>query len=549
MTRGSRVGADEAFRELVHQFTDPLACLRELVQNSLDADSSRVDVRFSFEGGFDRAAPGLAVLEVEDNGGGMDERILDDYLLTLFSSTKEGDLTKIGKFGIGFVSIFALEPELVSLETGRRGESWRILFHPGGRFEKLSLERAVEGTRIRLLKRLTRAEFEELARRGAGVVRYWCKFAESDVRVDGASVREPFELAAPLAVRHQEEGTDLWLGFAPLEDESSREPMPFVGFYNRGLTLLESDRLPGAPPDLAGLSLRVKSRYLEHTLTRDDVRQDEHYDRLLQRVRELATELLRPRLAAHLEAQARWLSGLEGAQDPGPPGPQAAYLYAGLAAMDGGRAFLDRPVVPVMRGQPVSPRALRRLAAPHGCLLVASRPSPVVERLLEAGETVLRDPGGLSAWLARLVERPLHPAEQVLATAVPVPAAPRVEALLAQVGGLLAARGVRLERVWLGDLAYPGSAVARRIALRQQTAFGLTRCDAPGRPGLFGGPRQLVLHRGHPLVAASLRLAGEQPGLAALMLAEAVFLEEGGEAARVAELARDALALEARGDV
>ena len=47
--KSSLVGASEAFDELVHQFTDPLAFLRELIQNSLDAASTRI-ARFAFLG-------------------------------------------------------------------------------------------------------------------------------------------------------------------------------------------------------------------------------------------------------------------------------------------------------------------------------------------------------------------------------------------------------------------------------------------------------------------------------------------------------------------
>ena len=39
----------------------------------------------------------------------MDRATIEGYL-TLFRSTKEDDLTKIGKFGISFVSLFAMEP-------------------------------------------------------------------------------------------------------------------------------------------------------------------------------------------------------------------------------------------------------------------------------------------------------------------------------------------------------------------------------------------------------------------------------------------------------
>src|SRR5262245_8857740 len=89
--RSSRVGADDALDAVVAQFADPLVFLRELVQNSLDASATRIEVSFSH----DRQSE-VAAITVIDNGEGMNERIIDNHLLTLFSSSKENDLTKIG---------------------------------------------------------------------------------------------------------------------------------------------------------------------------------------------------------------------------------------------------------------------------------------------------------------------------------------------------------------------------------------------------------------------------------------------------------------------
>ena len=81
-------------KDLVDQFSDPLAFYRELIQNSMDAGSNRVDVTLEYD---DKT--GTARMAVEDDGEGMDERIIDEYFLVLFRSTKEDDLTKIGNSG------------------------------------------------------------------------------------------------------------------------------------------------------------------------------------------------------------------------------------------------------------------------------------------------------------------------------------------------------------------------------------------------------------------------------------------------------------------
>jgi len=103
-----------AVSNLVTQFSSKTDCFRELVQNSIDAGSTRVDVWMEYEPGDGHL--GTIEIHVDDFGEGMDEAIIDGQLTQLFSSSKENDLTKIGKFGIGFVSVFALEPAGVLVE-------------------------------------------------------------------------------------------------------------------------------------------------------------------------------------------------------------------------------------------------------------------------------------------------------------------------------------------------------------------------------------------------------------------------------------------------
>ena len=119
--------ADDALDNLVHQFARPLDFLRELVQNSIDAGTPRIEVRVRYtpaEPGDDK--PGVVAIHVDDWGEGMDEAIIDSQLTRMFSSTKEDDLTKIGKFGIGFTSIFAIQPARTgSAEACSTSGAWR----------------------------------------------------------------------------------------------------------------------------------------------------------------------------------------------------------------------------------------------------------------------------------------------------------------------------------------------------------------------------------------------------------------------------------------
>ena len=528
----SRVGADEALTSLINQFSDPLSFLRELIQNSLDAASTRLDVEFSFEPASEDGQPGLMTISVTDNGAGMTERIIDDYLLTLFRSTKEDDLTKIGKFGVGFVSIFAMEPRLVVLETGQAGESWRILFHPDASFEKLRLDEPLEGTRVSLHSEVTREAFEDLRRRGIETVRYWCKYAEAELLVDGEEMGQPFALEANLVVRYQEPGTEALVGFAPPDGELSAgaetrpgqevslELSSLCGFYNRGLTLVEAPTPPGkrGAAALAGLSMRVKSRYLEHTLTRDNVRQDAQYEKVMALVRRQVEEALRPALVQYLERVA----AEPGDDQPHGPGLALALLYARLPSMALHRTCSRARIFPTVEGEAVSFRRLRKqervLFAPHA--------NHVTRLLAAAGTPVVLEHHGLAAHL-RVCGLKVAPVDLVYYTAVEVPQDEAATALLREVDHLVDSAWSRVDHLRLGDLDYPGSLVVRRLFVRQREPFGLTRAGEEDRPGLLGGARVVVLNVQHPLVRACLALSQTDSPLAAMLLAQALISTEG----------------------
>jgi hypothetical protein len=543
----SSAGAEEALATLVNQFADPLSFLRELVQNSLDAASTRIEVGFGSEAP-DLSDAVLACISVADNGEGMNELVIDRYLLTLFASSKEDDLTKIGKFGIGFVSIFAIKPDLVVLETGQAGEAWRIIFHPDARHEKLRLADPVEGTVVRLYKRMDRAGLEELRARGRETVRYWCKYAEAEILFDGEPIHEEFTLEAGLTVRLSEPGTEILVGFAPpprrapAEGEGAAPPQApppparIVGFYNRGLTLIEGAALPEPQDFLDGLSFRIKSRYLEHTLTRDNVLVDESYAKALALLRRLVEGELRSALYAELERLAR-------AQAVEEREHEQAFAWAALPSMRLAAHGADRRVFAVVEGEPVSLRQLRQLRSPTGGVLAAAAANPVTALLARGGVPALA--GGAAARYLQTVENlTVLEVDALYATALPVAEDATQAAWLARVARLLDRCGLKVRGVRLGALRYPGSRSAGSLHLRQTEPFALTRIGHDDRPTTLGGARELVLAHDHPLVVRCLELAAREPALAAHLLAQGVSLLEGGPA-RAPALAERALESEA----
>jgi hypothetical protein len=133
---------------------NPMAAVRELVQNARDAVLLKVEVAATDA---ERALLNLPItvsltttsvpptLEVVDHGVGMTRRVMTDYLISIasdywttqfatdFPSVAEKGFKSAGKFGIGFLSVFMLG-ENVDVESNRAGgERYRMFLRGVGR--------------------------------------------------------------------------------------------------------------------------------------------------------------------------------------------------------------------------------------------------------------------------------------------------------------------------------------------------------------------------------------------------------------------------------
>ncbi|MBN2526710.1 MAG: ATP-binding protein [Deltaproteobacteria bacterium] len=308
---------DAALDTLVLQFANPFDFIRELVQNSLDAGTSAVDVRIDMEPVNHRDA--LCRISVRDFGEGMDEHIIDTKLTRLFSSSKENDLTRIGKFGIGFVSVFAIEPQAVIVTTARGGQSFEVFFDAKRRFEKTVLDDPFDGTEVVVLKKIQIEEFDTYALELRNRLDKWCKHAEREIYFTNAqqdsatnthrqrrarrsarqSVNQPFEVDGFLPLHVKTANAEICLAFC--------EGKPFFGFYNRGLTLLESqdeETIGAYRRYLGNISFKLNSPFLEHTLTRDTLLQDSNFHKAMCKVVDAARIDLVGHLVSHMEKLA-----------------------------------------------------------------------------------------------------------------------------------------------------------------------------------------------------------------------------------------------------
>ena len=522
----SAAEVDALLERLVAQFESPYDFLRELVQNAMDAGSDRVEVTLESHplrsGEPDELIFELTVL---DTGAGMDEAIIDQELTRLFASSKSGDRTMAGGFGIGFVSVFAWEPEVVLVHTGRGGESWELVFHGDRSFEKVALEEPIEGTTISLFRRGRKAEREAIAEAVRDSLWRWCRFCPLELSFEDLDSGDPAEL-----IQDSPEPPELGLGAGLSQTEVRGESTLRVSFavpanavfLRRGVILAE-----GGPKQLLASVAEKLGRTAEHlqiwadspllrtSLARDKVLDDEGRASVERRLFELVAKL-RAELLARLEALAA--TG-EGERDElladvnGPVDPRWTHerhaLYGALHAhLELEYAHLDRAprTRPILRdlahGKAISlDAAIERMG---GFALLCAPPllEPAGESLAGLAELVsdLRPTtvpvlaGDLQedrAWLTALLELAgveLLPIDRAVA---------RVEARAGEAVGLCGLVETLLRRLGYDDVIVQlGAFVDPRGRPEASPVFGLE---------LPGSARPLAFHGGRTLPGAAMR--------------------------------------------
>lgn len=394
---------------LISQFAGPYDFLRELVQNSLDAGSDRAEVVLETHTDVGEEADEVVFeLRVSDAGSGMDEAIIDGGLTRLFASTKADDRTMAGGYGVGFVSVFAWEPEAVLVQTGRGGEAWELVFYPDRRFEKTPLHEPVEGTTVTLLRRGRAGERPAIAEAVRDSLWRWCRFCKLELSFEDIASGEPPELIqdspAPadslLTIEEVQGDTTIQVAFAV---------PPSAVLLRRGLILAEgapvellAPFLPGLGRTAEHLQLWIDSPQLRTTIARDKVVDDAGQRATLARAA-AAVVVLRGRLLAAIEAAAA---------DPAPWTAERHAHYAHLHAHLGrelahvGATVHERPLLrDLAGGRGLTPGALATLL--RGRPVVTATPAEVDSPLLAAagrfGFPVLAAEPADLIWLGELL--------------------------------------------------------------------------------------------------------------------------------------------------
>jgi hypothetical protein len=356
------------------------------------------------------------------------------------------------------------------------------------------------------------------------VLEHWCKHARVEVRLFGETLSRPMTLAGPVVIEHEEEGTKVVLAYVP-------ERAGLRGYYHGGLTLHEEhdDRL-------AHVAFKIDSRFLEHTLTRDNVLRDDNYEKAMAIVARLAAGPLVDALFATLEQRiaaghddpevAQLLVWAEHVVREWTTQPDAGSWWRARSRP----AWLERAVLPQLGGPPRSLAQLRELPRGRG-VHHGREPSRISELLLARGDLVLAcERGDALASMVTLARGPasalvLVPLDE-LCTVVPLPADQREawQPLLRSMAALLELRRYRVAAIELGQLI--GPALEGRVAITQSSLGELTPVVEAGRlnSGLLGERRVLVLAADHPTLVQLRELAEREPELAAYLALKLVFL-------------------------
>lgn len=272
--------------DIIEQFADRFAFFRELVQNSIDANTESIEVSLRY----DDAQKSLTV-SVEDRGDGMPQEIIENGLLVLFRSTKEKDDSKIGKFGIGFVSVLAVEPSVVRVISSHGGTKHTLHLYPDFSYELFDSGRTSKtGTTVVLEVPMKAEQVEDFVMATWEALNRWCRHATVMITLaahgaGGQSILSE-RVDRPLALDKALASVARTTTDGSISAVVGLTESPYSAFFNHGLLLYETRE-----PLVGNFSFVIQDARLGHTLSRDNVRRDRNFERALDFVRELARSL------------------------------------------------------------------------------------------------------------------------------------------------------------------------------------------------------------------------------------------------------------------
>lgn len=205
-----------------HLYSTPKVYLRELLQNAVDAITARQQVGQGTAGSIklDLIGSGsTATLSIEDNGIGLTEDNIHEFLAVIGQSSKRGGdlLTQnnsfIGRFGIGLLSCFMVSDEIVVLtQSAKEGPSLEWRGKPDGTYAIRKLEtQLTPGTRVFLRCKSGSEEY------------YTPEFVQQSLFYYGALLPYPIQLQSEKGTLTINESRPVWISQPDLARGSRSE--------------------------------------------------------------------------------------------------------------------------------------------------------------------------------------------------------------------------------------------------------------------------------------------------------------------------------------
>jgi len=513
---------DGLVNELIQQFADPLAFYRELIQNSIDAEATQVAVTVTFEhdGGAEGDALGRLEVSVRDDGCGMSRAVLEEQLTVLFRSGKEDQTDKIGKFGVGFVSVLAVEPALVSVRTTEgAGEQWTLELGADQTYELFRAEGGGgSGTTVTLRLERVESEFRAFVKGSERALVKWCRHAEIPIRfvasfLGDELIREtridtPLGVDALVSVRVEDSGTTVVAGL-PADGSS------YLGFFNRGLLLHETSQ--GV---LGRVVVSVQDGRLEHTLSRDNVRRDEHHARAMS----MASRVIDRELTREVHDVLRELAG-GAVSDVSIEAVLTAARNAGLTLDEGA---IQIPLIEASRGQ----RTVRLRDLRKGEVYFASEADELTAAVAERGAAIvdLSRARYLAAYVQVLeayASRTIDSVHTQFTLAAPIEASGADLVLMDQVGELIGALVRQPNGPTLARFSGARASALQLAGGDGELPLALDAEMASANPFRMLMRPAWLFNAEHPSVLAARRLAVTEPAIAATLLTRVLLSERG----------------------
>lgn len=267
------------FEEVIDLFSEPHVFLRELIQNAVDAQveagsTEAIDVSTEFAP-YDSEAElpiglglGILTIQVADHGTGMTKRDIDSKLVQLCNTTKEDRPELVGSYGVGFLSVFAFEPNAVLVDTGREGESMRLIFKENRKFDRVPGEYENAGTTVKVVKEVKAREVDSLKHALRSTLSRWCRMVTVEIRFEGETINEVFSYAEDTAWTVKRGDAFRRLTVRPRKDGDL-----CCEFYCNGFLVEQGSE---EELSLPGVSYRVDASAIRYLPSRDKVERDDN---------------------------------------------------------------------------------------------------------------------------------------------------------------------------------------------------------------------------------------------------------------------------------